>query len=227
MLINTLNKYIIMKKATVLLIIGLALILIAPRGYSQEAAAGKDYKFTIKTNPLCALGGPLYVAWVIPITSEYKLNFEARTFKKQSVQIGGAFLGSSPLITSIGDLNTDTSVVSRGFRVQFVYKFFLTEETAPNGFYVGPHFSYASAKVMNSKIRENYIQASKLQAHVALGYQLITKGGFALDIFTGIGIKNKRFDISNQGTNTFWEDFKFADKFTVSIPLGFSFGYAF
>jgi hypothetical protein len=227
MLINILNKIIIMKKTTVLLIIGLAAILIAPRGYSQEASTGKDYRFTIKTNPLNALGGPLYFAWIVPLTSEYKLNFEARTFEKQSVQIGGAFLGSSPLITSIGDLNKDTTVISRGFRVQFLYKFFLTQDKAPNGFYAGPHFSFASAKIMNSEIRDNYIHASKLQAHIALGYQIITKGGFALDIFTGIGIKNKKYDFSSEGTDDFFGQMELKDKFTVSIPLGFSFGYAF
>lgn len=214
-----------MKKTIVLLIVGLALILMAPSGYSQDASA-KDYRFTIKTNPLSALGGPIYVI-VVPITSEYKLNFEARTFEKQSVQVSGAFLGSSPLISAIGSLDTDTSIISRGLRVQLWYKFFLTDEKAPNGFYVGPHFSYASAKVMNSEIRDKYVAATKLQAHVALGYQLITKGGFALDIFTGIGIKNKTYDFSNQGTDDFWEDFKFNNKFTVSIPFGFSFGYAF
>jgi hypothetical protein len=215
-----------MKKATILLIMGLALIFIAPRGYSQEAI-GKDFRFTIKTNPLNALGGPLYAAWIVPLTSEYKLNFEVRTFEKQSVQIGAAFLGSSPLVTSIGDLSKDTTIVSRGFRIQFMYKIFLTQEKAPDGFYVGPHFSYASAKLMNSEVHDNYVQASKLQAHVALGYQIITKGGFALDIFTGIGIKNKKYDTSSPETNNFFEDLKLNNKFTVSIPLGFSFGYAF
>lgn len=215
-----------MKKTVVLLVVGLAIILFAPYGYSQDTPA-KDYRFTIKTNPLSALGGPIYVLWVVPITSEYKLNFEARTFEKQSIQVSGAFLGSSPLVSTIGSLETDTSIISRGLRVQLWYKFFLTDEKAPNGFYVGPHFSYASAKVMNSEVHDEYVSVSKLQAHVALGYQLITKGGFALDIFTGIGIKNKSYDFSNQGTDDFWEDFEFNNKFTVSIPFGFSFGYAF
>lgn len=217
-----------MKKVSYLLIIGLILLLIAPRGYSQGSDSEKDFRFTIKTNPLSALGGPLYVLWIVPITSEYKLSFEARTFEKQSVQVGLGYLGSSPLVTTLGDLNTgDTSIVSSGFRVQLCYKIFLTDNKAPNGFYVGPHFSYASAKVMNSEIRENYVRASKLQAHVALGYQLITKGGFALDIFTGIGIKNKSYDFSSQSTDDFFNDFEFSNKFTISVPFGFSFGYAF
>ncbi|MCU0460645.1 MAG: DUF3575 domain-containing protein [Bacteroidales bacterium] len=216
-----------MKKSVLFLIAVLIILTSGSKTFAQESAAEKDYKFNIKTNPLNALGGPLYFAWIVPLTSEYKLNFEARTFEKQSVQLSGAFLGSSPLITSLGDLDNDTSIVSRGFRVQFWYKFFLTDEIAPNGFYVGPHVSYASAKVMNSVIRDNYIAAGKFQAHVALGYQLITKGGFALDIFTGIGVKNKSYDFSNQGTDDFFEDFELKNKFTVSIPFGFSFGYAF
>jgi len=216
-----------MKKIAGIVFFAFLLSVFGLQTNGQDASSAKDFKFNIKTNPLNALGGTLYFAWIVPLTSEYKLNFEARTFEKQSVQVSGAFLGSSPLISALGDLDSDTSIVSRGFRVQAWYKFFLTGDPAPNGFYVGPHFSFASARVMNGKIHDNYIGASKLQAHVALGYQLITKGGFALDIFTGIGIKNKSYDFSSEGTDNFFEDLELTDKFTVSIPFGFSFGYAF
>lgn len=216
-----------MKKAICLFIAVFAFLLVSSPGYSQDSG-DKDYRFTIKTNPLSALGGPIYVLWVVPVTAEYKLSFEARTFEKQSVQIGAGFLGSSPLLYSIGSLEeSDTTAVARGFRGQFWYKFFLTDEVAPNGFYVGPHVSYAFAKLMNSEIRDNYVSATKLQVHVALGYQVITKGGFALDIFTGIGIKNKSYSFSNENTDDFFDDFELKDKFTISVPFGLTFGYAF
>lgn len=215
-------------KKSLLFIMSLFVILITgSQTFAQEAAEGKDYKFTIKTNPLNALGGPIYVLWVVPLTAEYKLNFEARTFENQSVQVSGAFLGSSPLLSTIHDMSSDTSAISRGFRAQLWYKFFLTQDKAPNGFYVGPHISYAYAKIMNSEVHSSYVGASKLQFHVALGYQVITKGGFALDIFTGIGVKNKSFDMSVMSTDNFFDEFELSNRFTVSIPFGLSFGYAF
>jgi len=229
MLIYTHNKSKIMKKTAVLLIVGLALILIAPRGYSQDAS-DKDFRFTIKTSPLSVLGGPIYALWVVPLTNEYKLSFEAQTFGKQSVQIGLGYLGTSPLISALMDMreaDNDTTLKSGGFHGQLWYKFFLTSDDAPSGFYIGPHISYAWAKMKNSEVETEYITAGKLNAHIALGYQVITKGGFALDIFTGIGIKNKTFDSSSSENDDLFDVLNLNNKFTVSVPLGLTFGYAF
>jgi hypothetical protein len=214
-----------MKKLMYILIIGFAVLLIASPGYSQEASKAKDFKFTIKTNPFSALGGPLW-AIIVPLTAEYKVYFEAKTTKSQSVQIGLGYLGSSPIFKSLGDLGGDTTITSSGFHGQLWYKFFLTSDKAPGGFYIGPHFSYASAKIKSSIDASNYMKASKLNVHCAFGYQVITKGGFALDIYTGIGFKNRKYDIT-VGSNNVFTDLDIKDKTTISVPLGFSFGYAF
>ncbi len=215
-----------MKKAKCLLIVGLAFLFIGSPVLAQQSTADKDFRFTIKTNPLSALGGPLFVIWVVPLTAEYKIYFEAQTTSRQSVQIGLGYLGSSPLVASIGDLGGDTSIVASGFRGQLWYKFFLTSDNSPAGFYVGPHVSYASAKLKNSEVPDEYFKATKLNVNVVLGYQLITKGGFALDIFTGLGLKSKTFDTSTLGDTNF-ADWKLFNKTTIGIPFGFSFGYAF
>jgi len=216
-----------MKKLTVILIIGFAALLFASPGYSQQANSGKDIRFTIKTNPLSALGGPLFVLWVVPITAEYKVLFEAKTTQRQSIQVGLGYLGSSPFVANVGDLGGDTTVYSTGFRGQLWYKFFLTEDKAPGGFYLGPHVSYAFAKMKNSANSDQYFGATKLNIEGVFGYQVITKGGFALDIFTGLGLKSKTFDTSHLGTNDTFGDWKLNNKFTVSVPFAFSFGYAF
>jgi len=216
-----------MKKLVFILIVGFALLLVAAPVYSQQASSEKDPRFVIKTNPLAALGGPLFVLWIVPITSEYKVYFEARTTEKQSIQVGLGYLGSSPIVASIGDLGGDTTVHSSGFRGQLWYKFFLTQDKAPGGFYLGPHVSYAFAKMKNSVDPDIYFGATKLNIECVFGYQVITKGGFALDIFTGLGLKNKTFDTSHMGTNETFGDWKLNNKFTVSVPLNFSFGYAF
>lgn len=218
-----------MKKAKYLLIIGLAFLFFgSPVIAQQTTTAEKDFKFTVKTNPLSAMGGPLFVLWVVPITAEYKVYFEAQTTKKQSIQIGVGYLGSSPLVASVGDnLKGDTSIVSSGLRGQLWYKFFLTSDKAPAGFYIGPHFSYASAKLKNSEVPDVFFKATKLNINVLFGYQVISKGGFAIDFYTGLGLKNKTFNTSDLGTNQSFKDLKLNDKTTIGVPLGFSFGYAF
>ncbi|MBA4321255.1 MAG: hypothetical protein C0408_00410 [Odoribacter sp.] len=218
-----------MKKMKYILILGFAILITASPAFTQEkeVAPAKDFKFTLKTNPLSALGGPLFVLWVVPITAEYKLYFETRTVGNQSAQIGLGYLGSSPLIASMEDLGGDTTIGSSGFRAQLWYKFFLTGDKAPAGFYIGPHFSYATAKLKNNKIPDEFFKATKLNINVAFGYQIITKGGFALDIFTGIGLKNKTFDTSNLLTNQMFDEWNLDNKTTIGVPFGFSFGYAF
>jgi hypothetical protein len=219
-----------MKKAIFAIIAVLLVLTSGNQAYSQGSSETGDFRFTIKTNPLSILGGPLYALWIVPLTNEYKLSFEAQTFAKQSVQIGAGFLGTSPLIQAVmdaADSDTDTTVKSRGFHGQLWYKFFLTDDDAPRGFYVGPHVSYAWAKMKNSYNDDEYITAGKLKIHIALGYQIISQGGFALDIFTGVGIKNKTFDSPGSEMDDFLGDLKLTNKFTVSVPLGLTFGYAF
>jgi hypothetical protein len=71
------------------------------------------------------------------------------------------------------------------------------------------------------------LTASKLNVHCVFGYQVITKGGFALDIYTGIGVKNRTYDFSNTDANKFFSDLDIKNKTTVSVPFGVTFGYAF
>jgi len=217
-----------MKKVTYLLIIGFVILISGTNAYAQETSSGKDYRFTLKTNPLTVLGGPLYALWVVPLTNEYKVNFEVQTMSKQSIQIGLGYLGTSPLITNLmnmRDAANDTTVNSSGFHGQLWYKFFLTGDDAPAGFYMGPHFSYAWAKMKNNMDHSQYVTASKLNINLVMGYQVITKGGFALDIYTGLGVKNKTFESNEMGN---WlNDLNLINKFTISVPFGFTFGYAF
>jgi hypothetical protein len=218
-----------MKTAKYLLIVVLAILIAGSAAEAQQATTttAKDFKFSVKTNPLSALGGPLVVMWIVPITAEYKVIFEAQTLKKQSIQVGLGYLGTSPLIKAMSDLGGDTAIVSRGFRGQLWYKFFLTSDDAPAGFYIGPHVSYATAKVKNNQIADEYIKASKLNVNVVLGYQVISKGGFALDVFTGLGLKNKTFSTSDASMDKTLGDLEMTNKTTIGVPLGFSFGYAF
>jgi len=198
-------------------------IFAKPTLHAQE---DKDFHFTIKTNPLSALGGPLFIAFV-PITGEYKILFEARTARKQSIETGFGYLGPSVLINldELSSTDSISGIKTNGYRFQVMYKFFLTKNEAPQGFYVGPHVSYAKARLKNKDDYDDYFEASKLNANVIFGYQLITGGGFTLNVYTGLGLKVREYEVPVESEDVF--DF---DPITGTVPnvaFGFSFGYAF
>ena len=196
--------------------------------FSQPEPAEKDFKFTIKTNPLSALGGPFWLI-VLPLTGEYKALFETAVSEKSSVQLGVGFIGPSVLV-NLDDLSSEeedaeiSGIKTSGFRFQGWYKYFLSRDlSAPEGFYVGPHVSFASANIRNKSDEAQKIGATKLNINGVFGYQLITSGGFTLDIFTGMGFVSRKWEI----TGSDWDTDSFKDRASVSVPFSFSFGYAF
>ena len=215
-----------MKKTKILFIIGFALLMIANPVLSQQASDAKEFKFTIKTNPLSALGGPFWVI-IVPVTGEYKVLFEAAVSDKSSFQLGLGYLGPSALI-NLDDISSDPGSVSgintNGFRVQGMYKIFVSRDlSAPEGFYLGPHLSYAQAKIENKSDASAYLSGKKFNVNGVIGYQMITAGGFTLDLYTGMGLVSRKWNVSGQDFDI--EEFK--DKTTISIPFSITFGYAF
>jgi len=208
----------------------LLMIIIVLLGASSTMAqeGNTQQRFVIKTNPLAALGGPFWVAF-IPITGEYKLLFEAKTLPKQSVTLGASYIGPS-LLLNLDELTSEGEDVSgistAGFRGQLIYKFFLSRDTeAPEGLYVGPHFSYASATITSKDNSDDKVDMMKMNLNGIIGYQLISSGGFALDIFTGLGVKSRKWTTSGDSEDIF--DLSYNDKASASVAFGFSFGYAF
>ncbi|HDZ40349.1 MAG TPA: hypothetical protein ENH59_01530 [Bacteroidetes bacterium] len=208
----------------------LLMIVVIMLGVSSTMAQTGDnsHRFVIKTNPLAALGGPFWVT-IVPVTGEYKVLFEARTMPKQSITLGASYLGPS-LLLNLDELTNEGEEVSgvktSGFRGQLMYKFFLSRDTeAPEGLYVGPHFSYASASIASKDNTSNKINMMKMNFNGIIGYQLITSGGFALDVFTGLGVKSSKWTPEGDSEEIF--DVPFQNKAAASVAFGFSFGYAF
>ena len=219
-----------MKKAFCLMITCLVLLsLTAPVSAQGKAAdAEKDFRFTIKTNPLAALGGPFWLA-IVPLTGEYKVLFEAKVAPKASFQFGAGYIDPSALL-NLDDLTNEGDSISgiktSGFRVQGMFKYFLSRNLqAPEGFYIGPHVSFATAQLKSKDNAANYIKAQKINVNGVIGYQLITSGGFALDIYTGVGFVSRKWTFSGSTFDT--DQTGFSDKASINIPFGFSFGYAF
>ena len=209
-----------------LLILGIFLFgLLTPISFAQKQV--KQFRYAVKTNPLAALGGPFWIA-IVPMTGEYKVYFEVATGMKQSFQIGVSYLGPSVLINLeelSGEGGEIDDVKIAGFRTQGMYKFFLTRGTeAPEGFYVGPYISYSSANVENKDDVNDNFSAKKITYDAALGYQLITDGGFSLDVFTGFGLRTLKWDYEDE-TNTQFDIFE--SKNAGHVAFGFSFGIAF
>ncbi|MEA1886659.1 MAG: hypothetical protein U9N72_05570 [Bacteroidota bacterium] len=208
----------------------LLMIIIVLLGSTATMAqeGNTEHRFVIKTNPLAALGGPFWVT-IVPVTGEYKVLFEAKTLPKQSVTLGASYLGPS-LLLNLDELTSEGENVSgiktSGFRGQLMYKFFLSRDTeAPEGLYVGPHFSYASASIASKDNTDNKIDMMKMNVNGIIGYQLITSGGFALDVFTGLGLKSSKWTPEGNSEEVF--DVPFESKASASVAFGFSFGYAF
>lgn len=212
-----------MKKTLASLVIILALL--CSFANAQEES---DFRFTLKTNPLCAMGGPLFVAF-IPITGEYKIHFEARTATKQSIEVGTGYLGPSILINLDQLTSNDTlsGIRTSGYHLQLVYKFFLTKDKAPEGFFIGPHVSYATATLKSKDNPGDSFSAMKFRASVIFGYQLITSGGFALNVYTGLGFKHREYNVAEEGVDVFDFTDDIGNNNVPNVPFGFTFGYAF
>lgn len=213
------------KLKSILLIICVSLIL-APAGI-QAQDTGDSPAMVLKTNPLAALGGPFWVT-IVPLTGEYKVLYEIRTTQKQSVMFGASFLGPS-LILNLDEITADEGDISgintSGFRGQIWYKFYIGNTTAPEGFYLAPHVSYAAASLVNKDNTSDKLKMTKLSIDAVIGYQLIAGNGFALDIYTGLGGKNMSYTAEGDSGETF--DFDMEDKFKASVTFGLNFGYAF
>ena len=204
------------------------IIVLTTFSSTQAQEADTPQRFVVKTNPLAALGGPFWVA-IIPITGEYKVLFEAKTMPKQSVTIGASYIGPS-LLLNLDELTNEGEDVSgintAGFRGQLMYKFFISRDSeAPEGLYVGPHFSYATASITSKDNTSDKISMMKLNVNGIIGYQLITSGGFALDVYTGLGLRNRKWTYDGSSEDIF--DLDIDNKTSASVAFGFSFGYAF
>jgi hypothetical protein len=218
----------IMKTAKYLLIVGLALLFIGSPVSAQQTTkpADKNYKFTVKTNPLCALGGPFWVI-IVPVTGEYKLLGEYAFAKHMSFQLGASYIGPSVLVNldKLGGSDTIPGIKTSGFKFTGMLKYFLSRDLpAPQGFYLAPHFSFAKANITSKENADDKISAQKININACVGYQMITKGGFTLDIFTGMGFVSRKFDFGGDSGDLYSE---LQGKTGVSIPLGLYFGYAF
>ena len=136
-------------------------------------------------------------------------------------------MGPSFLLNSFNSSIKDSTggISANGFRGQVWYKFFITSDEAPKGFYIGPYGSYATFKMISSRNSSDYVTGKRTNLAVVTGYQVITKGGFAFDIYVGLGIKTRHWTAGIEGSQFNLDDLNKVKP--IPINFGFNFGYAF
>ena len=225
------------------LVIIITILLTAFFANAQDALSKLDsaklqnphiYTAVIKTNPLTILWGE------IPMTSEYRLCFETVTARNQSAQIDISYLGTNLIIKSLEEQllkRSDIQIVAQGYRLQARYKFFVLDHISsffdnnysPEGWYIGPHISYATAVISDREFLyyDYYIRGTHLNMNIIMGRQRF-RGNFTYDFFFGLGYKNN-FWIERENTQVSSTKMDFGQFYNshIHIVLGINAGFGF
>lgn len=179
----------------------------------------------IKTNPFAILWGP------IPFTAEYRLVYEAKVFKGQSILIGGSLLGKSMMLTMAELIDTtmqyQAKTVVRGFRLQLEYRFYFKNKYDGRwGYYLTPHFSFSKAQFTDDYYRlQGYATEFRYLDYGLIAGNQNVIGKSALDIWFGLGYKkNIAYWIQPNKIEEI-EDFESFSP-DVKFYFGFNFGIA-
>lgn len=183
----------------------------------------------IKTGLFAPLWGP------IPLTSEYRLVYEAPTSTHTSIQIGASYLGKIfwawPLIIDSLKQNNPiaTQITIKGFRAQFAFKYYPAKnQMAPEGMYIAPFLSYSSVKFGSTftNLYQSYISAVYMNANLIMGYQFFYKNELAIDFYFGMGYRKnswiayqfgQQYQVFNAGDLQLW-------LWPVKVVLGINVG---
>ncbi len=186
---------------------------------------------SLKTNPLAIVFGG------VPLGSEYRLAYELMTGSKQSQMISFSAIRITPLIPIYQNQNSgrDLRFILKGFRFQYMYRYFFRKwDKAPEGWYTGPVFSYATGRlsIHNYLIRQRYIEFHNGYFCMAIGNQRKLFGRVVSDMFFGLGYKQNR--INEHFTSGALQPFKLGDdEFVqyylspVKICFGWNIGFLF
>lgn len=222
--------------------ISIALLLIPLNLLGQDSileVVEKQYPIhpqnIIKSNPLRVLWGN------IPLTSEYRLNYEVVTGAFTSQEIALSAYGKTPFLNAINmPANITSNLRASGIRFQYAYRFYpeaagqsgsySTRRLPPHGFYISPHFSYGTVRFYDRRQpRQNrdYIQGQHLDLNLFFGWQFIGYGNWVVEIYGGVGYKNNQWhEIFSNGVRrpTTMIDWDYYNG-NYRIHLGFNIGF--
>lgn len=212
-----------MKKFTLSIAIAAAAIFSTNQLNAQTET---ERSMVIKTNPFASMWSGVWLGNFIPLTAELpRVTFEAGSGHHGGM-ISGGYLGWSALgdIQDADGNKVRDAASNNGFKIQGLYKYYLSGN-APKGFYIGPHASYSFTKIVDKDNSDNYLTGTNQIYSAALGYQFISKGGFAFDVFTGFGYQSKDWKVDGEGVD--FGETAIEGKKGLKIPFVINFGYAF
>jgi hypothetical protein len=182
------------------LLIGLFLGSLTFRGqelldYNHTRPAPMKWPRILKISPGNTLLGP-----ITGLTAAYGIIYETPVAKRQSIQVGCAFIGKGLIFRILENASSappyGLSILETGMEFQFAYKFYLSKKkrVAPKGWYAGPLFHFTSGGVGTTygyRMQGNYIAFEKFDANLIYGCQLIRKSGrgLVIDWYVGGGYK--------------------------------------
>src|SRR6478735_453852 len=184
-----------------------------------------------------------------PFTVESRIGYERVIGPKSSVAASFSHLGSNPVFGFLGSIALSatlttvlnvygkpgkaglvwekTTIEPSGYRYQLQFKKYLGQKaTAPEGFYLSPHFSYAG--ITYKVAFENFdiqtrLETKNLNYNLLFGYQGILGKHFVVDVFTGLGYKQLTTDVIDANG----VKLRTIEGLPVKLSSGFNMGWAF
>lgn len=148
-----------------------------------------------------------------PIVSTVSGFYENAFSENTSAQLGFFYTGAS-----IGDTKFS------GFGITPEIRFYLSETSAPQGFYAAPFIRYQNFDLTEENT-DSKATLSNFGGGLLIGKQWIFKERIALDAFIGPSYVSGSIEVESQGTN---EDiFETGALNGFGVRLGLSFGIAF
>ncbi len=163
------------------------------------------------------------LGWIhgqLPFTVEWRLGYERRLGKRNSLAASYSHLGSNVPFSFLGSFAlsaaissavtlsghpsigwTSADIRARGSRWQVQYRQYLTDRRlAPEGWYVSPQFSYAAADY-TIRLKDwgtaMHIELKNHNYNLLFGHQRVWGKHFVFDVFTGLGYRQKSTFIVN------------------------------
>ena len=182
----------------------------------------------------------------IDFTGEFRITYERKIAKRQSITIGISYDYPNFILLAIGNAfgrgggrhsggsssgaNLNTVSVEGG-RITLGYRYYpLKKQEGLKGFFVGPYLSYNVVNIREKDNSQNYELVNYFNASAITGYQFVFKNHFELEFFGGLGYKNNFVLHRNQEANQIYGSYVFAQggalKY-VKLVMQMNFGYAF
>ena len=119
-------------------------------------------------------------------------------------------------------------MVVYGYKVGVAYKIYL--RNAMRGWYMAPVFNWSQAFFTTDFLRNHdaYLMARYVNYGLVVGYQLVDNARMAIDIYTGLGVRNNVMIEHSPGYTQTIEDFDmYLTKAPIKFYLGMNYGFTF